>query len=89
MKKLDNGVWEIFLPGRDALKHGQRVGCIVVHNGQDLDRVPSYAKYVVQDPETISWSAVIHAPDKEFKWGDKSFKAAKELFIYECHIGMA
>ncbi|MBR3972577.1 MAG: alpha amylase C-terminal domain-containing protein [Oscillospiraceae bacterium] len=89
MKKLDNGVWEIFLPGRDALKHGQRIGCIVVHNGQDLDRIPTYAKYVVQDPKDISWSAVIHAPEEKFVWTDKNFKSDKNLFIYECHIGMA
>ena len=32
MERKDNGVWEIFLPGKDALKHGQHIGCIVVHN---------------------------------------------------------
>jgi len=89
MTKKDNGVWEITLPGRDALKDGQKIGCIVVHNGQDLDRIPSYAKYVVQDPRDISWSAVIHAPEQKFVWSDKSFKPDKNLFIYECHIGMA
>ena len=89
MQKKDNGVWEIFLHGTDALKHGQRIGCIVVHNGQDLDRIPTYAKYVIQDPKDISWSAVIHDPETQFKWTDGSFKPAKDLFIYECHIGMA
>ena len=89
MERKDNGVWEIFLPGKDALKHGQKIGCIVVHNGQDLDRIPSYAKFVVQDMQTISWSAMIHAPEEKFNWTDKSFKPAKDLFIYECHIGMA
>ena len=52
LKRLDNGNWEIFLPGADALKDGQKIGCIVVHNGEDLDRIPSYAKYVIQDPKT-------------------------------------
>lgn len=89
MKKKENGVWEITLPGRDALKSGEKIGCIVVHNGQDLDRIPSYANYVVQDPKDISWSAVIHAPEAPFRWSDKSFKPARDLFIYECHIGMA
>lgn len=89
MKKKENGVWEITLPGRDALKSGEKIGCIVVHNGQDLDRIPSYANYVVQDPKDISWSAVIHTPEAPFRWSDKSFKPARDLFIYECHIGMA
>ena len=88
MKKLENGVWEIFLPGRDALKHGQRIGCIVVHNGQDLDRIPSYATYVVQDQQTITWSAMVDDPEK-FQWTDDGFKPEEKLFIYECHIGMA
>ena len=89
MHNIGNGVWEIFLPGKDALQHGQRIGCIVVHNGQDLDRIPSYARYVVQDPATISWSAVIHEPEEKFLWTDAGFKPEKKLFIYECHIGMA
>ncbi|MGN0998427.1 MAG: alpha-amylase family glycosyl hydrolase [Faecousia sp.] len=89
MQKKDNGVWEIFLPGTDALKDGQRIGCIVVHNGQDLDRIPSYANYVVQETGGISWSAVIHAPEKPYAWTDSGFLPEKNLFIYECHIGMA
>ena len=89
MEKKENGVFEVFLPGKDALKHGQRVMAIVVHNGVELDRIPLYAKYVVQDPETIQWSAVIHAPKKNFKWSDSEFKPMKNLYIYECHIGMA
>ena len=89
MEKKDNGVFEIFLPGKDALKDEQRVMAIVVHNGQELDRIPTYANYVVQDQKTTAWSAAIHAPQGEFKWTDKRFKPDKNLFIYECHIGMA
>ena len=89
MEKKENGVFEIFLPGKDTLKDKQRVMAIVVHNGQELDRIPTYANYVVQDQATTAWSAAIHAPEKDFKWGDKSFKPDKNLFIYECHIGMA
>ena len=89
MQKKDNGVWEIFLPGTDALKDGQRIGCIVVHNGQDLDRIPSYATYVLQETGGISWSAVIHDPEKPYAWTDSGFLPEKNLFIYECHIGMA
>ena len=89
MERKENGVFEVFLPGRDALRDGQRVMAIVVHNGRELDRIPLYAKYVVQDPQDISWSAVIHAPEGEFAWTDQGFKPEKTLYIYECHIGMA
>ena len=89
LTRKENGNWEVFLEGKDALKDGQRVMAIVVKNGVDLDRIPAYAKYVVQDKETIQWSAVIYAPKKEFKWTDAEFSPMKNLYIYECHIGMA
>ena len=88
MEKKDNGVFELFLPGEDALKSGQCVMAIVVHNGQELDRIPLYATRVVQDPGTTAWSAVIHKMEN-FNWTDGDFKPEKNLFIYECHIGMA
>ncbi|MBP3672813.1 MAG: alpha amylase C-terminal domain-containing protein [Oscillospiraceae bacterium] len=89
MENKGNGVFEIFLPGRDALKNEQRVMAIVVHNGWELERIPTYANFVVQDQQTITWSAAIHAPEHDFQWNDANFKPEKDLFIYECHIGMA
>ena len=88
MTKADGGVFEVFLPGEDALQEGQRVMAVVVHNGQELDRIPLYATRVIQDPATTGWSAAVHemAP---FAWTDQDFKPEKNLFIYECHIGMA
>ena len=52
MTRREGGVFEVFLPGRDALRHGQRLLAIVQKNGQYLDRIPLYAHYVVQEPET-------------------------------------
>ena len=89
MKRKEGGVWEIFLPGRDTLKDGQRVGAIVVKDGRELDRIPAYATRVIQDPQTTAWSAQLHVPEKPFQWTDAGFKPEKKLFIYECHIGMA
>ncbi|MDD6200685.1 MAG: alpha-amylase family glycosyl hydrolase, partial [Firmicutes bacterium] len=89
MERKDNGVFEVFLPGKDALKEGQRVSAIVIHNGRELERIPVYAHFVVQDQKTTAWNAAIHAPAEPFRWTDKSFKPQKNLFIYECHIGMA
>ena len=89
MTKKENGNFEVFLPGTDALKHGQQVMAIVVKNGAELDRIPLYATRVIQDPATREWNAVIHDPETPFRWTDKSFSPRKNLFIYECHIGMA
>ena len=89
MEKKDGGVFELFLPGSDALKNGQQVMAIVVHNGQELDRIPLYANYVIQDPVTREWNAAMHIPETPFAWTDEGFVPKKNLFIYECHIGMA
>ena len=89
LEKKENGVFEIFLPGTDALKNGQNVQAVVIHKGQELRRIPVYAKYVVQNPKTIEWNAQIYAPEKPFKWTDGSFEPKKKLFVYECHVGMA
>lgn len=88
MQKLDNGVFELFLPGDDALPEGSRVLAIVVNSGRELERIPLYANRVVQDPQTYTWNAVIHE-NRPFAWTDEKFKPKKKLFIYECHIGMA
>ncbi len=89
MTKQDGGVFELFIPGVDSLKNGQRVRAITVRNGVEMERIPLYARYVLQDKETIQWDAVIHEPETPFVWTDKNFKPEKTLYIYECHIGMA
>jgi len=89
LEKKENGVWELKLKGSDALKHGQRVMAIVVHDGEELDRVPLYARYVVQETDSIQWNARIYAPKKPFQWTDDGFTMPKTPYIYECHVGMA
>jgi len=88
MENRGNGVFELFLAGEDALREGQNVMTVVIHDGQELDRIPLYATRVVQDPNTYAWSAVVHEM-KPFEWTDYGFKPQEKLFIYECHIGMA
>lgn len=89
MTLLENGVYEIFLPGRDALWNGCHVQALVHHDGKVLKRIPLYATRVVQDPESYLWCAEIYAPEKTYRWKKKAFHPKKPLMIYECHIGMA
>ena len=89
MKKKENGVFELFLRGRSTLRDGMKVMTVVEHAGQELERIPLYARRVVQDPQTTGWNAVIYDPETAFPWTDGDFVPEKELFIYECHIGMA
>ena len=88
LKKLDYGVWEIFLSGDSALYGGCKVKTVVEKNGELLERIPLYARRVVQDPVTYAWTAEI-LDDKPYKWKKRSFTPPENLFIYECHIGMA
>lgn len=89
MERRENGVFELFLPGRDALQNGTRVMTVVERGGVTLDRIPLYATYVVQDPVDHEWNAVLHVPEKPFPWTDGGFVPQKTPLIYECHIGMA
>lgn len=89
LKKLENGVFEIELIGKNALQNGQKVQAIVVHNNEFLRRIPLYATRVVQDPETYLWCAEIEETYKPFDWTDKEFVPQETPLIYECHIGMA
>ena len=51
MERLENGVFEIKL-SKDTLWNGCKVLAIVEHDGQELERIPLYARRVVQDPTT-------------------------------------
>ncbi len=89
MQSIGNGVFEIRLE-KDVLKIGNKVQAIIIHNGETLRRVPTYATRVVQDPVNYLWCAEVDDTlDDDFKWTDEKFKPKKTPFIYECHIGMA
>ncbi len=88
LKKLENGVWEIFLEGKDALYNGCHVKAIIKSGDKLLERIPLYIRRVEQNPVDYSWCGVI-CDEPAYKWRNNSFKPKKNLFIYECHIGMA
>ncbi|MDO4739083.1 MAG: alpha-amylase family glycosyl hydrolase [Eubacteriales bacterium] len=90
MKPLKDGVWEIELPGRDALKHGQYVGVMVTCGGQRMQRVPAYIRWTGQNPVTYQLTGRICA-SAPYRWQSEGFLRRKmnPLFIYEAHIGMA
>ncbi len=89
LKPLGNGVWELYLEGHDALGHGCHVKTIVRYGGELLERVPLYIRRVEQDPTTYVWCGVI-VDEAPYEWKNTAFVPEKKnLFIYECHIGMA
>ncbi len=88
MQNVGNGNFELFLPGENALWGGCKVKAVVLHDNQLLERIPLYIRRVVQDPVNHSWCGEI-VDEPAFEWHDEAFVPSKELFIYECHIGMA
>ncbi len=88
LKNIGNGVFEICLKGENSLYHGCKVKTVIQKDGALMERIPLYARRVVQDPVTYNWCAEI-VDQKPYKWKKKSFTPPKELYIYECHIGMA
>ena len=91
LQKKENGNWEIFLPGLQALKHMSFVKVRVVAKNVSRDRIPLYIKRTVQDPVTHDFVGQIWQPENDFKWHDKEFEIdiKTPLFIYEAHVGMA
>ena len=89
LTSLGNGNWEIFLPGDDALWDGCKVKTVVDANMTRTEHIPLYARRVVQDKATLTFSAEVVDDCKKFEWTDDNFRAEGSLFIYEAHVGMA
>jgi 1,4-alpha-glucan branching enzyme len=53
-------------------------------------RVPAWANYVVQDPETLIFNAQVWRPEKLYQWKNNDFNGLTEPpLIYEAHVGMS
>ncbi len=88
LKRLDNGNWEIFLPG-DTLHKGSRV-LTIVRNGDKLTQhIPIYARRVTQDWVTQSWCCEVWDDEHPYEWTDDGFHCVEAPFIYEAHVGMS
>ena len=94
MKRDPEGVWSIFLPAamyRDRLTHGSLYKIHVHGPNGWMDRIPAYAKRVVQNEETKDFAAQFWWPAEPFDWQeDQPIDTSKGgLLIYEAHVGMA
>jgi 1,4-alpha-glucan branching enzyme len=90
LTRLDgNGTWEIRLPAQQ-LKHGDLYRLHVQWPDGSGDRLPAWARRVVQDPVTLIFNAQVWRPDKPYPWRVEKFIAPQGApLIYEVHIGMA
>ena len=83
-----HGEWSVDLP-EDALHHGQKYKLRVYWPNGDGWRLPSYATYVVQDDDSVDFSAVVWQPDEPYQWQHNTPPAPNVPLIYEAHVGMS
>ena len=88
LNRGENGEWSIDLP-ENSLRHGQKYKLRVYWPGGDGWRLPSYANYVVQDENSVDFSAVVWSPKTPYDWQYKTPPKPKVPLIYEAHVGMS
>lgn len=85
----DFGGWEIKL-APTALGHGDLYRLFVVWEGGCGERIPAWARRVVQDEETHIFSAQVWMPEVPFSFEhERPGRSEEPLLIYECHVGMS
>ncbi|MDR2854194.1 MAG: 1,4-alpha-glucan-branching enzyme, partial [Prevotellaceae bacterium] len=65
LEPIHDGIWEIHLPAT-ALKHGQFYKLIVEWSGGSGERIPAWARRVVQDENTKIFSTQVWNPSKPY-----------------------
>lgn len=90
LERLDNGVWEILLKGRDALMHGQHVKLWVRHGDNSFERLPAYSTRTRMDWDAHKLCTQVWDPEP-FAWTDDGYREVNygAPLIYETHVGMA
>lgn len=88
-RKNDAGLWEIRFSST-TLNHGDLYRLRIHWPGGSADRIPAYARRIVQDSETLIFNAQVWHPQTPYKWRCPDFRCKPDpLFIYEAHVGMA
>ncbi|MFH1885684.1 MAG: alpha-amylase family glycosyl hydrolase, partial [Pseudomonadota bacterium] len=89
LSRIGNGAWEIRLP-HEGLSHGGLYRLRIHWSDGSGDRVPAYARMVVQDWETGIFNARIWAPETPYSWRQPDFvRPDVPPLVYEAHVGMA
>ncbi|MGV8827316.1 MAG: alpha-amylase family glycosyl hydrolase [Breznakibacter sp.] len=89
LERKDHGHWEIFIDA-NVLHQGDLYQLSMHWHGGNGIRIPSYANRVVQDPDTLIFTAQVWAPDEPYLWRDDSYQTSTgQRLIYEAHVGMS
>jgi len=84
-----DGCWELQLPP-GVIRHGMHY-CLHIYfaDGTMGVRLPAYADYVVQDPDSNIFSAMVWDPPEKYQFKNPRPPRQDHVLIYECHAGMA
>jgi 1,4-alpha-glucan branching enzyme len=85
---MSGGIWERTFPAH-AMRHGQFYRLETRWPGGGGERIPAYARRVVQDASTNLFSAQVWSPEKPYVWKHSSPRIRNSPMIYEAHVGMA
>ena len=85
--RLPDGVWELRIPA-GVLEPGMNYMMMVAWPGGEGERIPAFARRVVQDPVTGLFSARV-AGDDGYRFCNQSPPRPDVALIYEAHIGMS
>lgn len=87
--KIENGIWELNIP-IDKIHHLDLYKLYVKWNGGSGERIPAWCKRVVQDSNTLIFSAQVWDPADAYTFKQNIFKPdVSPMLIYECHVGMS
>lgn len=87
--RLNEDVFELTID-KILLPHKTLYKLLVEWNNGSGQRIPSYARRVVQDEDTKIFTAQIWQPETPYKWKIEHFAPQFEHpLVYEAHIGMA
>ena len=65
-------VWERRIAAK-KIRHGDKYHLEMRWEGGHGERIPAYARYVTQDPDTKLFEARVWAPEKAYRWRNKDF----------------
>ncbi len=82
------GDWAVELPP-ETLGHQSLYRLRVEWPGGGGERIPAWTRRVVQDPETLIFSAQVWDPPEPYRWRSLSPPPPPFPLIYEAHVGMA
>ena len=83
LNRLENGIWEIEVPGQDSLSHLQLVKLQITFGDKCFDRIPSYIRRAVYEKETNQLIGQIWDPPRPFAWTDGGYgKEKSPLCVY-------